>query len=298
MNIKHIFLSFSLIIFFIINNKINAQVSDSIFLYETKVSKVENNEPCIFPHLIHTDKPAAAVVIFPGGGYRVLSMDYEGHKIAKWFNDRGINAIVVKYRLGILDGSGNLQPAMLNDAIRAMQMVRKNAKEWNIDPDKIGVIGFSAGGHMASSISVHFEDDFDGREDFDPNISAQPNFSILAYPVITMNDEYSHWGSRRHSLGTNPTKEEMDFYSSNLQVKPNTPPTFIFHTSDDKSVPVQNSILYYLAVKKMGIPVEMHIMEHGPHGVGLAESDPTLNNWNVLLERWLINWGFANINKE
>lgn len=286
--------NFKLLMIFIFSlpilNYSNAQVRDSIFLYEKSVSKIKNNEPCIFPYLIKSEKPAPAVLIFPGGGYRIVSIDKEGHKIAQWFNKNGVNAIVLKYRLGLFDGSGNHQPAMLNDAIRSIQLIRKNAKKWNIDASKIAVMGFSAGGHLASSLSVHFEDEFEGREDLDKDISAQPNFCILAYPVITMNDKYTHWGSRRFSLGTNPTNTEMNFYSSNLNVKPNTPPTFLFHTSDDKSVPVQNSVLYYLALKEMGIPVEMHIFEHGTHGVAFAENNETLNQWQKLLAKWLKNW--------
>jgi acetyl esterase/lipase len=270
---------------------VSGQVPDSIFLYNDVVSKIPNNEPCIFPYLMKSEKQVAGVLIFPGGGYRIHAMDHEGKKVAKWFNDRGVNAFIVKYRLGLFEGNGNLQPTMLNDAIRAMQYIRSNSKQFNIDPAKIGVIGFSAGGHLASLLSVHFEDKFVGRDDLDSTISAQPDFCILAYPVITMNDKYSHWGSRRFSLGTNPTKYEMDFYSSNYQVKPNTPPTFLFHTSDDKSVPVENSILYYLALREMGIPVEIHILEHGVHGVGLAETDPILMQWTELLETWLRHWG-------
>lgn len=269
---------------------LSGQNIDSIFLYNEPVSKIQNNEPSIYPYLINTDTPAAGVLIFPGGGYRIHAMDHEGIKVAKWFNDRGVNAFIVKYRLGLFEGNGNLQPSFLNDAIRAIQHIRRNSKNYNVDTSRIGVIGFSAGGHIASLLSVHFEDKFDGRDDLDSTISAQPNFCILAYPVITMNDKYSHWGSRRYSMGTNPSKIDMDFYSSNFQVKPNTPPTFLFHTSDDKSVPVENSILYYLALRNIGIPVEIHVMEHGTHGVGLADSDPYLEQWTYLLEKWLIHW--------
>ncbi len=251
----------------------------------------EDEIPVLYGFLVkNTTKPVPAVLIFPGGGYRILSIEYEGFDVAKWYNDRGVNAFVLKYRLGKFDGSGFKHPDMMNDGIRAMQLIRANAGAWQLDPNMIGVMGFSAGGHMASVVSTHFVDGNPAAEDSIHRVSSLPNFCVLAYPVITMNSKYTHWGSRRFLLGPLPGQKDMDFLSSQDNVKPQTPPTFIFQTSDDKSVPVQNSIYYYLALREQGIPVEMHIFEHGVHGVGLAPNLPSLKIWTTLLEKWLQRW--------
>lgn len=229
-----------------------------------------------------------ALLIFPGGGYTMHAIDHEGFKIAQWANAHGAHAFVLKYRLGKFDGSGNKHPDMLHDAQRAIRYIRAHAKEWNVNPDLIAIMGFSAGGHLASTLATHFDDGIEG--DSIDATSSLPNICVLAYPVITMNDQYTHWGSRRFLLGPTPAQKDLDYLSSNLQVRAQTPPTFIFATSDDKSVPVQNSVYYYLALRQMGIPATLHIFEHGPHGVGLAENDHTLVQWKHLLENWLVQW--------
>lgn len=251
----------------------------------------EEDIPVLYAYLL--DKKAdgrAAVLIFPGGGYTILSMEKEGSEVAKWYNERGANAFVLKYRLGKFDGSGFKHPDMMQDGKRAMRIIRSNAAKWGIEPNKIGVMGFSAGGHMASVISTHFDDGNPEAADAVERESCLPNFSVLAYPVISMNDKYAHWGSRRFLLGPTPRQEDMDFLSTHQHIRSQTPPTFLFHTSDDKSVAVQNSVNYYLALREAGIPAEMHIFEHGPHGVGLAPNNETLSQWTVLLEKWLMNW--------
>ncbi len=217
----------------------------------------------------------AAVVVCPGGGYAHLAMDHEGKQIAEWLNARGMSAFVLKYRLG----PRYHHPSMLNDVQQALRTVRAHAQEWNIAPDRIGVWGFSAGGHLASSAATHFET-VDG-------VSSRPDFAILTYPVITMTEElYVHKGSRENLLGKTPDPKLMERMSSELQVTPQTPPTFLFHTTTDTVVPAENSIRFYLALRKAGVPAEMHIFELGKHGVGLAQSDPALREWPTLLENW------------
>jgi len=278
---------------FLIPQIIFAQAGKEILIYPGDDSNLEMTKkgatPKLYSYQIPNAKPnTPALLIFPGGGYTMHAIDHEGHKIAKWANAHGAHAFVLQYRLGQFDGSGNKHPDMLNDAKRAMRYIRSHAKEWNLNPDLITIMGFSAGGHLASSLATHFDDGIKG--DSIDATSCLPNICVLAYPVISMNDKYTHWGSRRFLLGPTPKQKDIDFLSSNLQVRAQTPPTFIFHTSDDKSVPVQNSVNYYLALREMGIPATLHIFEHGPHGVGLAENDPTLVQWKNLLENWLKQW--------
>jgi acetyl esterase/lipase len=224
--------------------------------------------------------PAAAagtaIVVCPGGGYRNLAMDHEGKQVAEWLNSLGVAAFVLKYRLG----PRYHHPAMMQDVQRAIQMVRKRAPELKVAPDRVGVMGFSAGGHLASTAATHFAKDGDG-------VSSRPDFAILCYPVITMKESFVHKGSRENLLGKNPDPKLMNELSNETQVTAETPPTFLFHTSDDPGVPVENSVYFYLALRKAGVPAEMHLFEHGRHGVGLAQSDPALKIWPSLLENWL-----------
>jgi acetyl esterase/lipase len=216
------------------------------------------------------------VVVCPGGGYQHLAMDHEGKQVAEWLNSLGVAAFVLKYRLG----PRYHHPAMLQDVQRAIQMVRGRAQQFGVAPDRIGVWGFSAGGHLASTAATHFAKDSGG-------VSSRPDFAILSYPVITMKDPYAHKGSRANLLGANPSADVVEQLSNESQVTAETPPTFLFHTSDDPVVPVQNSIEFYLALRKAGVPVEMHIFEHGRHGVGLAQDDAALRIWPALLANWM-----------
>lgn len=223
-------------------------------------------------------KPAStspAVVVCPGGGYTNLAMDHEGKQIAEWLNGRGIAAFVLKYRLG----PRYHHPAMINDVQQALRTVRSRAKEFGIAPDRIGVWGFSAGGHLASTAATHFAT-VDG-------VTSRPDFAILSYPVLTLTEEqYVHKGSRKNLLGESPDAESLRLLSNELQVTPQTPPTFLFHTNADTGVPPENSILFYLALRKAGVPAEMHIFEKGAHGLGLAQKDPAARMWPALLENW------------
>jgi acetyl esterase/lipase len=218
-------------------------------------------------------KTGQAVVVCPGGGYGALAIDHEGKQIAQWLNSQGIVAAVLKYRLG----PRYRHPAPLQDAQEAIKTVRGRATALGIDPRRIGIWGFSAGGHLASTTATLFT-----------SPEHRPDFAVLAYPVISFTDEpYVHKGSRRNLLGDNPDAALVRSLSTELQIKKDTPPIFLFHTSEDTGVPPENSILFYLACHKAGVPVEMHIYEKGPHGVGLAWSDYALGSWPARLSDWL-----------
>jgi acetyl esterase/lipase len=224
-----------------------------------------------------------AVLVCPGGGYRNLASDHEGRQFAQWFNSLGVSAFVLKYRLGPKYN----HPVQLGDAARALRTIRARAQEFAIDPNRVGILGFSAGGHLASTLSTHW--DRGDRDSSDPieRVSSRPDFAILAYPVISFTTEYTHQGSKQNLLGPNPDPSLVSWLSNELQVTPETPPTFLFHTNADTGVPPENSVLYYLALRKARVPAELHIYEKGPHGVGLAWSDAVLATWPARLADWL-----------
>ena len=231
----------------------------------------------------------AAIVVCPGGGYGHLAR-HEGHDIALWLNDIGVTAVVLKYRLG----PKYQHPAMMRDALRAIRYTRSKASEWKIDPNRVGVMGFSAGGHLASTAATQFNVGDPNASDPIEKLSSRPDLLILGYPVVTMTDPFAHKGSRRNLLGENPPGQLIDLMSSEKQVTDQTPPTFLFHTGDDPVVPVENSLMFALALRKKKVPYELHVYEHGRHGVGLASDDPALNTWPRLLENWLRARGFVN----
>ena len=226
-----------------------------------------------------------AMLIFPGGGYGILAYDWEGTDIAKFLNSKGIAGIVVKYRLPSDVSQTEKQNVPLIDAQRAMRLVRSKAEDWNIEPNKIGIIGFSAGGHLASTLGTHFNEKVYEPLDAADTESARPDFMVLGYPVITM-DISTHGGSKRNLLGENPSKEMVDHFSNEKQVTGNTPPTFIFHATDDEGVPVENSILFYKALKDKGVSASMHLFPTGGHGFSLALKNPHLRGWADLLYEW------------
>jgi acetyl esterase/lipase len=230
----------------------------------------------------------AAIVVCPGGGYGHLAQ-HEGHDIAVWLNGIGVTAVVLKYRLG----PKYQHPAMMQDALRAIRYTRLKASEWKIDPNRVGIIGFSAGGHLASTAATQFNVGDPNASDPVEKLSSRPDLSILCYPVVTMTDPFAHKGSRRNLLGENPPGQLIDLMSSEKQVTDQTPPTFLFHTGDDPVVPVENSLMFALALRKKKVPYELHVYEHGRHGVGLALDDPALNTWPRLLENWLRARGFV-----
>ncbi len=231
-------------------------------------------------------KPQASgtgIVVCPGGGYQGLAMDHEGHEVARWLTSRGIAAFILKYRLG----PRYHHPAMLQDVLRAMRVVRSRAAEFGIKPNQIGVMGFSAGGHLASSAATLF-DSPDGKvPDGLEQVSARPDFAVLCYPVIQMGEPATHKGSQEHLLGTNPPADLVTRLSTEKQVTARTPPTFIFQTDADTGVPAENAVSFYLALRKAGVPAELHVYEKGPHGVGLAPHDRELSTWPDRLLGWL-----------
>jgi acetyl esterase/lipase len=228
-----------------------------------------------------------AVIICPGGGYGVLAYDLEGTDIAKYLNSIGVAGIVLKYRLPSPDTSVIPHKTPLLDAKRAMRLVRHNAKQWNIDPTKIGIMGFSAGGHLASSLGTHFDAGLADATDLVERESCRPDFMILIYPVITLINPSAHSGSREALLGKNPSLDLVKYYSSELQVKDDTPPTFLVHADNDTGVPVENSLLMYAALRKKNIPAEMHILSEGGHGFGLGTNNSHIASWNENLKLWL-----------
>jgi acetyl esterase/lipase len=222
------------------------------------------------------------IVVCPGGGYGGLAMDHEGKQIAEWLNSIGISAFVLQYRLG----PRYHHPAPLTDVQRAIRFVRQRAKDYNVAANRIGVWGFSAGGHLASTAATHFDKGNPAAQNAIDRISSRPDFAVLAYPVISFTTNYVHKGSRRNLLGE-PFDEKLAASLSNeTQVTPETPPTFLFHTNEDTGVPPENSVLFYLALRKAGVPAEMHIYEKGPHGVGLAPKDAILSSWGGRLADW------------
>jgi acetyl esterase/lipase len=229
-----------------------------------------------------------AVIIFPGGGYSHLAIDKEGTKVAQWFNTLGIAAFVVKYRLpsDLIMKNKNVGP--LQDAQEAVRYVRQNAAKYNIDATKIGIMGFSAGGHLASTLATHYDDKV-----YEPTakVSARPDFSLLIYPVISMQNDITHKGSQTNLLGNNPSQELIDSFSNEKKVTAQTPPTFLIHATDDTVVLPENSINYYLALKKNAVPAELHIYEKGGHGFGLGVKD-TSKFWTRDCEEWLRTHGF------
>ena len=228
----------------------------------------------------HTD--ATAVVVCPGGGYGALATNHEGRQIANWLNSYGIVAVVLKYRLG----PRYHHPVELGDAQRAVRMVRAQAKELGVAPDRVGAWGFSAGGHLVSTLGTHFDAGNASAADPIDRMSSRPDFMVLAYPVISFTTPYTHQGSLKNLLGDNPDAALVRSLSSELQVTAQTPPTFLFSTSGDTGVPAENSVLFYLALRKAGVPAELHIFEKGPHGVGLAGGDAALSEWPKLLGNW------------
>ena len=233
----------------------------------------------------------AAVVICPGGGYGHLATDHEGHQIAQWLNSFGVAGFILQYRHRN-SGAGYGHPAPLQDAQRAVRTVRSRAKEWRVDPGRIGIIGFSAGGHLASSVITHFDESFSEPKDAIDRASSRPDFAILVYPVISFTEPFSHFGSCKNLLGANADPKLVEKLSSEKQVTPQTPPTFLISTWEDKGVPAENSIAFYLALRKAKVPAELHVFAKGPHGFGLGQKIEGTSAWPGLCQKWMEVSGF------
>ncbi len=231
----------------------------------------------------------ASIIVAPGGGYSALASNHEGRQVANLLNAAGVTAFVLKYRLG----PRYRHPIELGDAQRAIRLVRTRAQELGLAADRIGMMGFSAGGHLAATAGTHFDAGKADATDPIERASSRPDFLILAYPVVSFDPAIAHGGSVRSLLGENPDPKLIEDLSNDLRVTPQTPPTFLFHTNADTGVVAENSVRFYLALRRAKVPAEMHIFENGPHGVGLALGDPALGAWSGLLTIWLRGRGLT-----
>ena len=249
-----------------IQNKI---ISPQMWYYPTKEKK----------------SPSASILVIPGGGYKNLAFEKEGLKVAEWLNTLGINAFVLMYRTPYWEKGEFKKHVALYDAKLALRIIRYNASNWNLNPNKIGVLGFSAGGHLASTLSTQFDYGKKSDDKFD-EISSRPDFSVLVYPVISMRNAYTHKGSKQSLLGNNPNNKDVVMFSNELQVKEDTPPTILIHASDDQVVSPKNSILFYKALLKNKIPVSLHILDKGGHGFGLYQKKGSVKFWPEMVSEW------------
>ena len=253
--------------------------------------EAEKDRPTLTPYLLAAEKATGtAVIIFPGGGYGGLAKDHEGVQIAEWLNSIGITAFILQYRL---PADGYRHPTPLMDAQRAIRVVRSHAAEWKIRPDRIGILGFSAGGHLASTAATHFEKPVatGDKADSVDTLSCRPDFQILIYPVISMDAAITHRGSRNNLLGDTPSEELVRLLSNELQITEKTPPAFLVHADDDKAVLPENSIRYYLGLRKANVPAELHIYLKGGHGFGIRPSAGPAAKWTDRCGEWLIQGG-------
>jgi len=260
-------------------------IKENITISKTGVERVMNvTEPTLsiyFP--TNTKANGTAIIICPGGGYKRLAISHEGNDVANWLNENGIIGVVLKYRLPNDTIMKNKMIGPLQDIKESIRIVRRNATKWNINPNKIGVMGFSAGGHLASTVATHINEKVYDTD----TVNARPDFTCLIYPVISMDLKITHKGSRRNLLGENPEQKFVNAFSSEQQVTHNTPPAFIVHSADDSSVPVENSINYFLALKSKNVRAELHIYQKGGHGFGLAKNRGTESKWPDACLNWL-----------
>lgn len=254
------------------------QIRDAKRISISKISR-----PALTVFIPSKNVNGTAIIVCPGGGYVNNAAGHEGYEVAKALNEWGVTAFVLKYRIPNDSTMVNKEVGPLQDAQRAFQVVRLRAKDWNIDPNRVGIMGFSAGGHLASTAGTHFTKAVIDNKD---NISLRPDFMVLLYPVISFSDSIAHIGSRNQLIGKTPPVEKINEYSNELRVTPQTPPAFIVHAGDDNGVKVQNSINFYLALHKNNIPAEMHIYPKGGHGFGM-DNTTTNDKWMDRLKNWL-----------
>ena len=242
------------------------------------------------PHIAVWLPPAAkangaAIVVCPGGGYGFLADDHEGRQIAEWLNSLGVAAFVLKYRHRNAGNFGH--PAPLDDAQRAIRIVRSRADQWQVDPARIGILGFSAGGHLASTAGTHFDRGKSDAADPIERASCRPDFMVLCYPVISLTTAYKHQGSLNNLLGKDPDPKLVESLSNENQVTAETPPTFLLHTDEDTAVPPENSVLFYLALRRAKVPAELHVYSKGPHGIGLGKDTLGARHWPEACAEWM-----------
>lgn len=247
----------------------------------TRIAKVSVPSLTVYKPAKHN---GMSVIICPGGGYGILAFDHEGTKVAEMFNQWGITAFILKYRLPNDSAMIDRSLAPLQDAQQAVRLVRSNATEWGIDKNQIGIMGFSAGGHLASTAATHFNLKADATND--DTTSVRPDYAILIYPVISFDSTITHKGSRNNLVGANAFADKINLFSNELQVTANTPPVFLVHAGDDSVVPVENSIRFYRACIANKVPAEMHLYPKGGHGFGL-NNKTTSDNWTERLQNWL-----------
>ena len=243
--------------------------------------------PLLRAYIPASNPTGTAVVICPGGGYANLAVDWEGTLVAQWFNRHHVAAFVLQYR----HGAGHGYPQPIDDGRRAMRWVRDHADTYHLAKNHIGIMGFSAGGHVASTVSTHFDPSTAIGGDAIAKVSARPDFTILAYPVVTMKKDFTHMGSRENLLGQHPTQAMVELLSNETQVTDQTPPAFIYATDADTTVPPENSVDYYLALHRHHVPAELHVFREGGHGTGLGQADRLLSIWPALLARWMAGMG-------
>ncbi len=273
---------------------------EKIFLYSptekvTRDGFELDKEPPYFSYYKASPDSAngSSILICPGGGYGHLADKHEGSDIAKYFNDRGFDAFVLHYRLNNFAQQGHRYPAQYNDVTTAMRIIKSRSKEWKLDPEKVGVIGFSAGGHLASTLGTMIKPANRKSGVALERFSTRPAFMLLIYPVISMSTKYAHRGSVENLVGKNPELSLLDSLSTDTRVTPQTPPTFIVFSTDDNVVPVENGIMFYEALRKNGVPGSIHVYDHGGHGYGMAPNDAVLNSWPGLSVEWLRRQGYA-----
>ena len=268
------------------NSQESSDVEKVEFTWLMDVQYVQEPDIKVF---LPTKKNATgqALIICPGGGYRMLAYDWEGLDYAKYLNSIGVAGIVLKYRLPVSKSNVVSYKSPLMDIQRAIRITRYNAAKWNIDSNKIGVMGSSAGGHLASTAGTHFDYGNPDAQDSIDRVSCRPDFMILMYPVITFNDSFTHKDSRANLLDNNLDPKLINEFSNELQVKDDTPPAFIVHSDDDDLVPVENSVLFYTALRQHKIPAELHIYSAGGHGFALALGNGHYEYWTQVCREWL-----------
>ena len=254
-----------------------------------KINKqITNPQLWYFPAVVSKES-VPAILVIPGGGYKNLAFEHEGITVAKWLNTLGVHAFVLMYRTPYWETHACKSNVALLDAQRAIQIINNKAKKWDIDTSKIGVMGFSAGGHLAATLSNQF--DYNSPNDGIQKTNFKPNYCMLLYPVISMQDELTHFGSRTNLLGRNPKPKDIHFFSNEFQVRKDTPPTLLIHAEDDSIVNPKNSIIYYNALQKNNIPSKLHILKSGGHGFGISSTEKPTQLWLELAKNWLIQRG-------
>ena len=259
--------------------------------YDKSLDQVRNVKIPTLKIFVPDNPNGTAMIICPGGGYALLAIKRSGYDVAKWLNKLGITAFEVKYRLPNDEIMEDKSIGPLQDAQKSLRYVRQNAEKWKLNPNKIGVIGFSAGGHLASTLATHYKDITYKTND---TTSAKPDFTVLVYPVISMDDNTTHKGSRNRLLGKKPSKKMIAKFSNQLQVDSFTSPTFIAHATDDKDVTIKNSIAYYLALKENNVPAELHAFQNGKHAFFLGRENTTSQYWTSQCKNWLLLNNYIN----